>query len=250
MKLGWFCVILGGIVEIFWVSGLKYSTTLIEYCITAIGVLLSFSLMIIATKRLEVSIAYAVFVGIGAAGVALSEILVFGASTNPLQLTLIGLLILSVIGLKLVSKEGDSKDLQTIQEISKDLGIDTLNEVLESLECMDNQDSKNSNIAKTFAASLDSQYTEKSQMHLESITHKDSLNNTQSITQTESRISSYSQDVRESTQGDSLIHKDSKNILESQPQLDSQMSLESPQDSSISPTYQSKELDSKPKENV
>ena len=112
------------------------------------------------------------------------------------------------------------------------------------------QDSKNSNITKTFAASLDSQYTEKSQMHLESITHKDSLNNTQSITQTESRISSYSQDVRESTQGDSLIHKDSKNILESQPQLDSQMSLESPQDSSISPTYQSKELDSKPKENV
>ena len=226
MKLGWFCVILGGIVEIFWVSGLKYSTTLIEYCITAIGVLLSFSLMIVATKRLEVSIAYAVFVGIGAAGVALSEILVCN------------------------TYEGDSKDLQTIQEISKDLGIDTLNEVLESLECTDNQDSKNSNIAKTFAASLDSQYTEKSQMHLESITHKDSLNNTQSITQTESRISSDSQDVRESTQGDSLIHKDSKNILESQPQLDSQMSLESPQDSSISPTYQSKELDSKPKENV
>ena len=90
--------------------------------------------MIIATKKIEVSIAYAVFVGIGAAGVALSEIVVFGASTSPLQLTFIVLLILSVIGLKLASKENDKQELKVIQEFSHDLGIDTIAQKLETLE--------------------------------------------------------------------------------------------------------------------
>ena len=93
--------------------------------------------MILATKKVEVSIAYAVFVGIGAAGVALSEILVFNAPTNPLQLTLIVLLILSIIGLKLVSKESDKQDIKAIEEISKDLGINELDNQLETLNSKD-----------------------------------------------------------------------------------------------------------------
>lgn len=94
-------------------------------------------LMILATKKVEVSIAYAVFVGIGAAGVALNEILIFNAPTNPLQLTLIVLLILSVIGLKLVSKESDKQDIKAIEEISKDLGINELDNQLETLNSKD-----------------------------------------------------------------------------------------------------------------
>ena len=136
MRLGWFCVILGGIVEIFWVGGLKYSTTPMQYLITIVLVCFSFALMIIATKRLEVSIAYAVFVGIGAAGVSLSEIIVFGAKTNALQIGLIALLIFSVMGLKLVSKESDTQDKKAIDTIAKDLGIDTLTH-LESLDSND-----------------------------------------------------------------------------------------------------------------
>ena len=136
MRLRWFCVILGGIVETFWVGGLKYSTTPMQYLITIVLVCFSFALMIIATKRLEVSIAYAVFVGIGAAGVSLSEIIVFGAKTNALQIGLIALLIFSVIGLKLVSKESDTQDKKAIDTIAKDLGIDTLTH-LESLDSND-----------------------------------------------------------------------------------------------------------------
>ena len=93
--------------------------------------------MILAIKKVEVSIAYAVFVGIGAAGIALSEILVFNAPTNPLQLTLIVLLILSIIGLKLVSKESDKQDIKAIEEISKDLGINELDNQLETLNSKD-----------------------------------------------------------------------------------------------------------------
>lgn len=121
--MAWILIIFGGIVEIFWVSGLKYSTSLMGYVLTAFGVLVSFSCMILAVKRIEVSIAYAVFVGIGAVGVVLVEILVFGARTNMLQLALIGLLLLGIIGLKLVSKENDAKDCKAIDEISENLGI-------------------------------------------------------------------------------------------------------------------------------
>ncbi len=134
MKLGWFCIILGGILEIFWVSGLKYSTSLLAYIITGILVFCSFTLAIIATKKIEVSIAYAVFTGIGAAGVALSEIVVFGASTSPLQLTFIALLILSVIGLKLANKENGKQELKITQEFSQNSSIDTVAKKLETLE--------------------------------------------------------------------------------------------------------------------
>ena len=78
--MGWLFIILGGIIEIFWVSGLKYADTLWLYCLTLLGILTSFVLMILATKRVEVSVAYAVFVGIGAAGIVVAEMLIWKIS--------------------------------------------------------------------------------------------------------------------------------------------------------------------------
>ncbi|WP_297193504.1 multidrug efflux SMR transporter [uncultured Campylobacter sp.] len=130
-NFAWFSVLFGGFVEIFWVSGLKYSQSILEYCLTAIGVLISFICMLLAVKRLEVSIAYAVFVGIGTAGVVLSEMLVFAESVSLIKIILIGILLLGVIGLKLVSKEqGEKSDEDLAQELSKNLGIDELEEIL------------------------------------------------------------------------------------------------------------------------
>ncbi|WP_273404522.1 DMT family transporter [Campylobacter avium] len=130
-NFAWFSVLFGGFVEIFWVSGLKYSQSILEYCLTAIGVLISFICMLLAVKRLEVSIAYAVFVGIGTAGVVLSEMLVFAESVSLIKIILIGILLLGVIGLKLVSKEqGEKSDEDLANELSKNLGIDELEEIL------------------------------------------------------------------------------------------------------------------------
>nr|WP_286005705.1 multidrug efflux SMR transporter [Campylobacter avium] len=130
-NFAWFSVLFGGFVEIFWVSGLKYSQSILEYCLTAIGVLISFICMLLAVKRLEVSIAYAVFVGIGTAGVVLSEMLVFAESVSLIKIILIGILLLGVIGLKLVSKEqGEKSDEDLAKELSKNLGIDDLEEIL------------------------------------------------------------------------------------------------------------------------
>ncbi|HIV49009.1 MAG TPA: QacE family quaternary ammonium compound efflux SMR transporter [Candidatus Helicobacter avicola] len=107
MKIGYFCVIFGGILEIFWVSGLKYANTTWEFCLTIVAILVSFSLMIVASMRLEVGIAYALYVGIGSAGITLGDMLYFNAPYNALQIVVIVVLILSVVGLKLVSKEVD-----------------------------------------------------------------------------------------------------------------------------------------------
>lgn len=120
--MGWLLVILGGIVEIFWVSGLKYANSFWLYCLTFLGILISFCLMILATKKLEVSVAYAVFVGIGSAGIVIAEMLVFGESIDFVRIILIGTLLFGVIGLKLTSK---SKQKIT-QDISAELGLNNL----------------------------------------------------------------------------------------------------------------------------
>ena len=107
-NVAWAFVVFGGIVECFWVSGLKYSHTPLQYGLTALGITISFFSMIIATKRLEVGVCYSVFVGIGTAGVVLSEILVFGVEFSFLKIFLIFTLLLGVVGLKLVDGKKDS----------------------------------------------------------------------------------------------------------------------------------------------
>lgn len=131
-NIAWVLVIVGGIVECFWVSGLKYADSVALYFLTGIGIFISFCCMIIACKKIEVSIAYSVFVGIGTSGVVLSEIVIFGQAFSWLKLGLIFVLLLSVIGLKLANKNDEqSADNALIANISEDLGLD---EILESKE--------------------------------------------------------------------------------------------------------------------
>ena len=126
--MGWLFIIVGGIAEILWVSGLKYSQSLEFYILTIVGIVFSFFCMILATKKIEVSIAYAVFVGIGAGGVVLSEIIFFHKPLVMSEMILIGLLFVGVIGLKLTSKDDEKKDKEAIEQISEALGIDELND--------------------------------------------------------------------------------------------------------------------------
>lgn len=62
----------------------------------------SFVMLSVALKGLPVGTAYAVWVGIGAAGVALAGMVVLGESASPLRLASLALVLLGVIGLKLV----------------------------------------------------------------------------------------------------------------------------------------------------
>lgn len=104
-NIAWFMVIFGGLIECFWVGGLKYSTELWQYILTIIGVCISFTLFLKACEKLEVSIAYSVFVGIGTVGVVLNEMFIFNEAVSIIKLVLIVILLLSIIALKWISKE-------------------------------------------------------------------------------------------------------------------------------------------------
>ncbi|MBN6888279.1 paired small multidrug resistance pump [Cytobacillus horneckiae] len=105
----WLYVLFAGVLEVVWVSGLKYSETPIEWIFTAAMVVLSFFVLIIATKHLPVGTVYAVFAGLGTAGTVLVEMLVFGEPFKPLKILLILVLLSGVIGLKLLSDSDEEK---------------------------------------------------------------------------------------------------------------------------------------------
>lgn len=115
----WCLLVFGGVLECFWVSGLKYSTTFFEATLTGIAIIASFIIMLVVMKKIEVSIAYSVFVGIGAGGVVLSEMLVFNEPFSMLKILFIVTLMIGVMGLKFASKEID-KDVEKFDKDSLD----------------------------------------------------------------------------------------------------------------------------------
>ena len=64
---------------------------------------LSFYLVISATKSLAVGTVYALFVGIGAAGTVIVDMLFFNQPISILKLILILMLIIGILGLKLTT---------------------------------------------------------------------------------------------------------------------------------------------------
>lgn len=106
MNRSWLYVILGGIIEVVWVSGLKHAVTPIEWIITVLAIGASFYLIIQAARRLPVGTVYAVFTGLGTAGTVAAEMLVFGEPFNWLKALLTAVLLAGVVGLKLVTDSG------------------------------------------------------------------------------------------------------------------------------------------------
>lgn len=100
----WLYVILAGFLEVVWASGFKYEE--VPFLVVLIAILLSFDLIIRATKVIPVGTVYAVFAGIGTIGTVIVEILFENGSVSPLRVALILLLLACIIGLKLTNKEG------------------------------------------------------------------------------------------------------------------------------------------------
>ena len=102
----WLILILAGLLEIGWAVGLKYTdgfTRLWPSVFTLSAMLASVVLLAIAMKTLPVGTAYAVWMGIGAAGTVILGIFLFGESASLLRLASVALILLGVIGLKLAT---------------------------------------------------------------------------------------------------------------------------------------------------
>lgn len=101
--MAWFLIILAGAFETAWTIGLKYSEGFTRFwpsILTALALAISMGLMGIAVRTLPIGTAYAIWVGIGAAGAVAVGIWLFNEPANFARLAFLALLIVAIVGLK------------------------------------------------------------------------------------------------------------------------------------------------------
>ena len=103
--MAWGYVALAAVVEIFWVVGLRYSETPLQWSGTIVAIIFSFYFIIKACAKLPSGTVYAVFTGSGAAAILLVDIFVFKAGFTWITLSFIGLIVIGVVGIKLTTDE-------------------------------------------------------------------------------------------------------------------------------------------------
>lgn len=104
--MAWILLIVAGLLETGWAIGLKYTegfTRPIPSILTVVGIVASMYLLSVAARTLPIGTAYAVWVGIGAAGAVILGMLLLGESRNPARLLFLALLLVSIVGLKFTS---------------------------------------------------------------------------------------------------------------------------------------------------
>ena len=104
--MAWAYLTVAGLFEIGWAIGLKYSDGFskpVPSLLTAVAMAVSLWLLSIAMRTIPVGTAYAVWTGIGAIGVAILGMVLFGESRDMLRLVCLFLIIAGIIGLKFVS---------------------------------------------------------------------------------------------------------------------------------------------------
>jgi quaternary ammonium compound-resistance protein SugE len=107
MSFAWIALIVAGLLETCWAIGLKYSagfTRPLPSVFTLATLAGSMLLLARAARDLPIGTAYAVWVGIGSLGAAVLGITLFHESASLARLFFLGLLLVSIIGLKLTAE--------------------------------------------------------------------------------------------------------------------------------------------------
>lgn len=104
--MAWTILVIAGLFEVAWAIGLKYTegfTRLWPTVGTVVAMVISLWLLGLAMKSLPVGTAYAVWVGVGAAGTVLLGIVLLGEPANAGRMISVALIIAGIVGLKLAS---------------------------------------------------------------------------------------------------------------------------------------------------
>lgn len=104
--MSWLLLVLAGLLEVVWAIGLKYTegfTKLWPSVLTLSAMGVSFYLLSLAMRTIPLGTAYAVWVGIGAVGAALSGMLLFKEPATILRIASLVLVIGGIVGLKVSS---------------------------------------------------------------------------------------------------------------------------------------------------
>jgi quaternary ammonium compound-resistance protein SugE len=105
--MAWAILVLAGLLEIVWAIALKQTdgfTRLWPSLLALAAAAVSFAMLSSALKSLPVGTAYAVWVGIGAVGVATAGILALGEGASPARLGFLALILVGIVGLKMVER--------------------------------------------------------------------------------------------------------------------------------------------------
>jgi quaternary ammonium compound-resistance protein SugE len=104
--MAWVWLTAAGLLEVVWAVGLKYTegfTRLWPSAITLVAMAASVYCLAVAVRTIPIGTGYAVWTGIGAVGVAILGIILFGESRDLLRLGSIFLIVAGIAGLKLHS---------------------------------------------------------------------------------------------------------------------------------------------------
>ena len=102
----WIILIAAGLLEVCWASSLKATagfTRLGPTLFFAATLAASMFLLSLAVKNIPVGTAYAVWVGIGAAGTVIASVFLHGEAMSLGKGAFLALLIISIVGLKLTT---------------------------------------------------------------------------------------------------------------------------------------------------
>jgi quaternary ammonium compound-resistance protein SugE len=108
--MAWVVLVVAGLLEVCWAVGLKYTdgfTRPVPSLLTGAAIVASMVLLSLAVRTLPIGTAYAIWVGIGAAGAAILGMLLFGEPSNPGRLFFLGLLLVAIAGLKITTPAVD-----------------------------------------------------------------------------------------------------------------------------------------------
>jgi len=103
--MAWAILVGAGLLEIVWAMALKQTEGFTRLLPSIIGVgaaAVSFFMLSVSLKSLPVGTAYAVWVGIGAVGVAAAGMIVLGESASLSRLGFLLVVVVGIIGLRVV----------------------------------------------------------------------------------------------------------------------------------------------------
>ncbi|KUH69456.1 chaperone [Mycolicibacterium novocastrense] len=103
--MAWLILVVAGLLEVVWAIALKQSEGFSRLVPSVIGVgvaLLSFILLTLALRQLPAGTGYAVWVGIGAVGVAVAGVFLLGEPASAARVACLAAIVMGVIGLRIV----------------------------------------------------------------------------------------------------------------------------------------------------
>ena len=104
--MSWLVLVLSGVLEAVWATALGKTqgfTRIVPTAVFSVAIIVSMAGLAYAMRTLPIGTAYAVWVGIGAAGTVITGIFLFSEPSDWPRLLCIGLILAGVAGLKYVS---------------------------------------------------------------------------------------------------------------------------------------------------